>query len=43
MFFEGDEWLETDVAGGVRSSLTTKLIDKGDHKEASLNFVMRTE
>ena len=26
------------LRGGVRSSLTTKLIDKGDHKEASLNF-----
>lgn len=43
VFFEGDQWLETDVAGGVRSTLTTKLIEKGDHKEASLNFVMRTE
>ena len=43
VFFEGDEWLESDVAGGVRSSLTTELIDKGDHKEASLNFVMRVE
>lgn len=43
VFFEGDIWLETDVASGVRSSLTTELRDKGDHKEASLNFVMRTE
>ena len=43
VFFEGDEGLETDVAGGVRSSLLTKLEDHGDHKEASLNFVMRTE
>ena len=43
VFFEGDEWLETDVAKGVRQSLTTQLIDKGDHKEASLEFVLRTE
>ncbi|AQQ54646.1 dioxygenase family protein [Planococcus lenghuensis] len=43
VFFEGDKWLETDVASGVRSSLLTKLEDKGDHKEASLNFIMRPE
>ncbi|WP_088009368.1 dioxygenase [Indiicoccus explosivorum] len=43
VFFEGDEWLETDVANGVRSSLLTKLEDAGDHKEASLDFVMRSE
>ena len=42
VFFEGDEYLETDVADGVRLDLLTKLIDKGSHKEASLNFVMRT-
>ncbi|SDI45998.1 catechol 1,2-dioxygenase, partial [Alteribacillus persepolensis] len=41
VFFEGDEWLESDVAEGVRDELLTKLEDKGDHKEASLNFVMR--
>lgn len=41
VFFEGDEWMETDVAEGVRDELVTKLIDKGDHKEASLDFVMR--
>jgi len=41
VFFEGDEWLETDVAEGVREDLLTKLEDKGTHKEASLNFVMR--
>ncbi|WP_085524510.1 dioxygenase family protein [Tuberibacillus sp. Marseille-P3662] len=41
VFFEGDEWLETDVAEGVRDELLTKLEDKGDHKEASLDFVMR--
>lgn len=41
VFFEGDEWLESDVAQGVRKQLITKLVDKGDHKEASLNFVMR--
>ncbi|MGP4082709.1 dioxygenase family protein [Pseudalkalibacillus sp. R45] len=43
VFFEGDEWLETDVADGVRGDLMTKLVDKGDYKEASLNFVMRPE
>lgn len=43
VFFEGDEWLETDVAEGVREDLMTQLVDKGDHKEASLNFVMRPE
>lgn len=42
VFFEGDEWLETDVADGVRLDLVTELIDKGSHKEASLDFVMRT-
>ncbi|KIL80276.1 dioxygenase [Bacillus badius] len=43
VFFEGDEWLDTDVANGVRTSLLTKLVDKGGHKEASLDFVMRIE
>lgn len=43
VFFEGDKWLETDVANGVRSSLLTKLGKNGDHREASLDFVMRTE
>ncbi|MGX9134937.1 dioxygenase family protein [Rummeliibacillus sp. JY-2-4R] len=42
VFFEGDEWLETDVAKGVRQSLTTRLETVADHKEARLNFVMRT-
>ncbi|WP_158738092.1 dioxygenase [Alteribacillus sp. YIM 98480] len=41
VFFEGDKWLESDVAEGVREELVTKLEDKGDHKKASLNFVMR--
>ncbi|MEI3611178.1 dioxygenase family protein [Pseudogracilibacillus sp. SO30301A] len=41
VFFEGDEWLETDVADGVRLDLLTKLEDKGTHKESTLNFVMR--
>ncbi|GIN19540.1 MAG TPA: catechol 1,2-dioxygenase [Bacillus bacterium] len=41
VFFEGDEWLETDVADGVRTELLTTLEDKDDHKEASLNFFMR--
>ncbi|WP_238378799.1 dioxygenase [Halalkalibacillus sediminis] len=43
VFFEGDEWLESDVADGVRSSLLTKLHDNGDHKSASLDFVMRNK
>src|SRR5699024_2736010 len=43
VFFQGDEWLETDVANGVRSSLLTGLKQVGDHKEASLDFVLRTE
>lgn len=41
VFFEGDEWLEDDVADGVRSTLVTKLHDKSDLKVASLDFVMR--
>lgn len=41
VFFEGDEWLETDVADGVRLDLLTKLEDKGTHKESTLGFVMR--
>ncbi|WP_240375950.1 dioxygenase [Bacillus piscicola] len=43
VFFEGDEWLETDVADGVRDDLMTQFEDKGTHKEASLNFVMRKQ
>ena len=43
VFFEDDEWLETDVADGVRSELVTSLEDKDNHKEACLNFVMRKE
>ncbi|SEP83463.1 dioxygenase family protein [Piscibacillus halophilus] len=43
VFFEGDEWLESDVADGVRPSLMTKLYDGGDYKKASLDFVMRNE
>ena len=43
VFFEGDEYLESDVADGVRLDLMTTLEDKGAHKEASLNFVMRTK
>lgn len=41
VFFEGDEWLETDVADGVRLDLLTKLEDKGTHQESNLDFVMR--
>lgn len=43
VFFEGDQWLETDVAKGVRQTLTTTLTQVGDHKEGSLNFILRTE
>ncbi|SES27155.1 dioxygenase [Salipaludibacillus aurantiacus] len=43
VFFEGDEWLDTDVAEGVRPDLMTKLEDHGDHKRASLDFIMRTD
>lgn len=43
VFFEGDKWLDSDVAGGVRDSLLTKLHDEGDHKAASLDFVMRDD
>lgn len=44
VFFEGDQWLETDVAEGVRPSLVTKLEDNADGsgKKASLDFEMRT-
>jgi catechol 1,2-dioxygenase len=43
VFSEDDEWLENDVADGVRLDLLTKFEDKGNHVEASLNFVLRTE
>ncbi|WP_225220948.1 dioxygenase family protein [Bacillus norwichensis] len=43
VFFEGDKWLETDVADGVRTELVTSLEDKNNRKEASLKFVMRRE
>ncbi len=43
VFFEGDEWLETGVADGVRLDLLIKLEDKGSREEASLDLVMRTE
>ncbi|HDR8072458.1 TPA: catechol 1,2-dioxygenase [Bacillus cereus] len=42
VFFKGDKWLETDVAKGVRTSLITELKPVNNHKEASLDFVMRT-
>lgn len=41
VFFEGDEWLETDVADGVRLDLVTTLEEKDGHKAASLDFVLR--
>ncbi|GAA0449745.1 dioxygenase [Alkalibacillus silvisoli] len=43
VFFSGDKWLESDVADGVRNSLMTDLHDRGDHKEARLDFVMRKD
>lgn len=43
VFSEDDEWLENDVADGVRLDLLTKFEDKGSHIEAALDFVMRTE
>lgn len=43
VFFEGDEWLEDDVADGVRLDLLTKLEEKDGVKVSSLNFVMREE
>ncbi|PIC63173.1 catechol 1,2-dioxygenase [Sporosarcina sp. P13] len=41
VFPDDDEWLENDVADGVRLDLLTKFEDKGEYLEASLNFVMR--
>ncbi|MFS0575091.1 dioxygenase [Sporosarcina sp. 179-K 3D1 HS] len=41
VFFEGDEWLETDVADGVRLDLMTTLEEKDGYKVSSLDFVMR--
>lgn len=43
VFFEGDEWLETDVADGVRLDLMTTLRDENGVKKAELDFVMREE
>ena len=43
VFFEGDEWLETDVADGVRLDLMTKLEENNGRKEAKLDFVMREQ
>ncbi|MCM3733829.1 catechol 1,2-dioxygenase [Fictibacillus nanhaiensis] len=47
VFFEGDPWIETDVAEGVRSTLITKLEHhedtNGSYKTASLDFEMRTQ
>jgi catechol 1,2-dioxygenase len=41
VYFEGDEYLEDDVATGVRGSLIIKLEDAGDHKKAHLDFQLR--
>ncbi|MCC4722877.1 catechol 1,2-dioxygenase [Salinicoccus sp. RF5] len=43
VFFEGDEWMETDVAEGVRDELITQLQEKDGYKEAQLEFVMRKD
>jgi len=43
VFFKGDEWLESDVADGVRTELITTLESKDGYKEAALDFVMRGE
>lgn len=43
VFSKDDEYLENDVADGVRLDLLTKFEDKGSHLEASLDFVMRTK
>lgn len=43
VFFEGDEWLETDVADGVRLDLMTTIEEKDGHKVSSLDFVLRKE
>lgn len=43
VFFEGDEWMETDVAQGVREELITDPVDKGGHKESHLEFVLRKD
>ncbi|MGE7686768.1 hypothetical protein [Peribacillus simplex] len=41
VFFDGDEWLETDVADGVRDSLVIKLDKKDYYTEGSLEFSLR--
>ncbi|MFT4413696.1 dioxygenase [Fredinandcohnia humi] len=41
VFFEGDPWLETDVADGVRDSLITKLEKFDDHTKGSITFELR--
>lgn len=41
VFPDDDEWIETDIADGVRLDLLTKFKKKGDYTEAALNFVMR--
>lgn len=43
VFFEGDPYLEGDVADGVRLDLMTKVEDKDGHKVSELDFVLRTE
>lgn len=41
VFFEGDPWLETDVADGVRDSLITKLEKQDDHTVGTIEFALR--
>lgn len=40
IYFEGDPWLDSDVAGAVKSSLVTRLVryeDPGDYRERGLD------
>jgi catechol 1,2-dioxygenase len=41
IYFEGDQWLETDVADGVRDSLIIKLEKQGDLTVGTLDFNLR--
>lgn len=41
VFFEGDKWLESDVADGVRNTLICHLQKHDDHTTAALEFEMR--
>ncbi|UCZ52752.1 catechol 1,2-dioxygenase [Bacillus shivajii] len=41
VFFDGDKWLDTDVADGVRNSLISNLQKQGDHTTGALEFELR--